>query len=72
MPELYFQMIAHYQEYAEEHGVQDMPEGYDYIKQATFYSAKLILIRNGPYFIGGLLFVFLVYFYFSRRAKHEC
>ena len=71
-PELYFQMIAHYQEYAEEHGVQDMPEGYDYIKQATFYSAKLILMRNGPYFIGGLLFVFLVYFYFRRRAKHEC
>ena len=71
-PELYFQMIAHYQEYAEEHGVQDMPEGYDYIKQATFYSAKLILMRNGPYFIGGLLFVFLVYFYFRRRSKHEC
>ena len=72
MPELYFQMIAHYQEYAEEHGVQNMPEGYNYIKQATFYSAKLILMRNGPYFIGGLLFVFLVYFYFRRRAKHEC
>jgi len=72
MPDLYFQMIANYQEYANKHGVQDMPEGYDYIKQATFYSAKLILMRNGPYFIGGLLFALLGYFYFRRREKHEC
>ena len=72
IPELYLKMIANYKEYAEEHGVQDMPEGYNYIKQATLYSAKLIITRNAPYFIGGLVFILLGYFYFRRRAKHEC
>lgn len=70
IPELYLQMIAHYDEYAEEHGVQEMPEGYNYIKQATLYSAKLIITRNAPYFIVGAILLLLlgVYFKFSRRG----
>lgn len=69
VPDLYLQMISHYQEYAEDHGVQDMPEGYDYIKQVMLYSAKLILMRNAPYFIGGLILISAGYFYFRRRRK---
>ena len=69
VPDLYLQMISHYQEYAEDHGVQDMPEGYDYIKQVMLYSAKLILMRNAPYFIGGLILISAGYFYFRRRRE---
>ena len=72
MSDLYLQMITNYEEYAEEHGVQDMPEDYDYIKQAMFYSAKLILMRNAPYFIGGLVLILAGYFYFRRREKQDC
>jgi len=68
MPDLYLQMITNYEEYADEHGVQEMPEGYDYIKQATFYSAKLILMRNAAYFIGGLVLILVGFFYFRRKC----
>lgn len=69
MPDLYRQMIADYEVYAEEHGVQDMPDGYDYIKQATLYSTKLILTRNAPYLLGVLTLIGVGFFYFRRRAK---
>ncbi len=70
-PMLTEQMIAHYNRYAEAHGVLEMPEGYNYIKQATFYSAKLILLRNLPYIIGGLMIVLVGYTYLRRRAKRR-
>jgi hypothetical protein len=71
MPDLYQQMIADYDVYAAEHGVQQMPEGYDYIKQATLYSAKLILTRNAPYLLGILIVVIVGFFYLRRRAKRR-
>ena len=72
MPDLYSQMIADYALYKKEHGVLEMPEGYNYVKQATLYSAQLILMRNGPYLLGGLVLIFAVVFYFYRKAKHGC
>jgi arylsulfatase A-like enzyme len=69
MPDLYQQMIADYDVYAAEHGVQQMPEGYDYIKQATLYSAKLIVVRNAPYLFGILIVVIVGFLYLRRRAK---
>jgi hypothetical protein len=71
MPDLYQQMIADYDVYAAEHGVQQMPEGYDYIKQATLYSAKLIVVRNAPYFFAILIVVIVGFLYFRRRAKRR-
>lgn len=68
-PDLYRRMIIDYQEYAQAHGVLDMPAGYDYIKQVTLYSAKLILMRNWPYVFGFLAFIFIGFFYFRHRAK---
>jgi len=69
MPDRYQQMITDYQAYAEAHGVQKMPEGYDYIKQATLYSAKLILLRNAPYILAGLALIVFAVFYYRRRVR---
>ena len=69
MPDRYQQMITDYQAYAEAHGVQEMPEGYDYIKQALLYSAKLILLRNAPYILAGLALIVFAVFYYRRRVR---
>ena len=71
MPDLFLQMITNYEQYAEDHGVQAMPEDYNYIKQVTLYSAKLILMRNVPYFLGGLVLILAGYAYVRGRKKRD-
>ena len=72
MPDLYSLLIDDYALYEKEHGVLKMPEGYNYVNQATLYSAKLIVMRNGPYVLVGLILIFAVFFCFYRKAKHRC
>lgn len=52
MPNLYLQMIANYQFYAEKNGVQEMPAGYDYIQQVKLYTVLAIFKRNAAYLLG--------------------
>ncbi len=57
MPERYRQMLADYQAYATEHRVQEMPEGYEYIKQALKYTSVILLKRWWPGLLAGSLVV---------------
>lgn len=68
-PDIYLEMRAHYETYAKDHGVLEMPEGYSYIEQAKLYSLRLILERNIPILLVVLIiFASLVIFIFRRRA----
>jgi arylsulfatase A-like enzyme len=67
LPSLYQEMIANYQTYAAEHGVQAMPEGYDYIKQATRYSTVKILQRNALTLMGVAVFFLVLIVALTRR-----
>lgn len=70
-PERYAQMLADYAEYARSHGVQTMPQGYDYIRQVLRYSAQAIVSRNLPYLLAGAvgLIVLLGYAWYRRRSR---
>ncbi len=69
MPERYAQMLSAYQAYAEAHGVQAMPAGYDYVRQVTLYTAMQIVKRNGAYLVGLVAVLVLLLLWRWRRRN---
>lgn len=60
------EMIADYDAYAREYGVQAMPEGFNYTRQIALNTAKKVVAANWPYFLGFVLVIALILYGVGR------
>jgi arylsulfatase/uncharacterized sulfatase len=70
-PQILQNMLAHYEDYAAEMGVLDMPDGYDSVKQIGKNAVKRMFAHHGKFIllIGLALLALLIGFFRWRRKR---
>lgn len=70
-PQILQNMLAHYEDYAAEMGVLDMPDGYDSVKQIGKNAVKRMFAHHGKFIllIGFALLALLIGFFRWRRKR---
>lgn len=71
MPKRYLEMLADYDAYEASHGVLEMPEGYEYIRQMTLYTGLAVVKRSWPILLGSMLLVAGGSIWLIRRRRRS-
>jgi len=71
MPARFQEMLADYAVYAAHNGVLEIPDDYDYINQVLRYTVTVILKRNLPYLLAGVLLIGVLIMSLRRYRRRD-